>query len=79
VPDILDEIVARKRREVAVARDSVPLAVLEALVANEPDSVQLVTAAELADIDPGLDSFLDIDLPADLARLESRGIPASRP
>jgi hypothetical protein len=53
--------------------------VLEALVADEPDSVQLVTAAELADIDPGLDSFLDIDLPADLARLESRGIPASRP
>ena len=54
-------------------------AVLVALVADEPDSVQLVTAAELADIDPGLDSFLDIDLPADLARLESRGIPASRP
>jgi indole-3-glycerol phosphate synthase len=32
MPDILAEIVARKRREVAVARESVPLAVLEALL-----------------------------------------------
>ncbi len=32
MPDILDEIVARKRREVAVARESVPLAMLEALL-----------------------------------------------
>ena len=30
--DILDEIVTRKRREVAVARDRVPLAVLEAIL-----------------------------------------------
>jgi indole-3-glycerol phosphate synthase len=36
MPDILDEIVARKRREVAVARESVPLAVLEALVPHAP-------------------------------------------
>ena len=36
MPDILDEIVARKRREVAVARDSVPLAVLEAALASAP-------------------------------------------
>ena len=36
MPDILDVIVARKRREVAVARESVPLAVLEALVPNAP-------------------------------------------
>ena len=34
--DILAEIVARKRREVAVARDSVPLAVLEAALASAP-------------------------------------------
>ncbi len=34
--DILAEIVARKRREVAVARESVPLAVLEALVPSAP-------------------------------------------
>lgn len=33
---ILDEIVARKRREVAVARERVPLAVLEALVPHAP-------------------------------------------
>lgn len=32
MPNILEDIVARKRREVAVARESVPLAVLEALV-----------------------------------------------
>jgi indole-3-glycerol phosphate synthase len=32
MPDILAEIVARKRREVAVARESVPLAMLEALL-----------------------------------------------
>lgn len=34
--DILAEIVARKRREVAVTRASVPLAVLEAVVASAP-------------------------------------------
>ena len=36
MPDILDEIVARKRREVVVARDRVPLAVLEAMVRTAP-------------------------------------------
>lgn len=36
MPDILAEIVTRKRREVAVARESVPLAVLEAAVASAP-------------------------------------------
>jgi indole-3-glycerol phosphate synthase len=36
MPDILDEIVTRKRREVSVARESVPLAVLEALVPTAP-------------------------------------------
>ncbi len=34
--NILENIVARKRREVAVARQSVPLAVLEALVPSAP-------------------------------------------
>ena len=33
---ILDEIVVRKRREVAVARAGVPLAVLEAVVESAP-------------------------------------------
>jgi indole-3-glycerol phosphate synthase len=36
MPDILAEIVARKRREVAVARESVPLAVLEAALPAAP-------------------------------------------
>jgi indole-3-glycerol phosphate synthase len=36
MPNILEDIVARKRREVAVARESVPLAVLEAIVPNAP-------------------------------------------
>jgi indole-3-glycerol phosphate synthase len=36
MPDILAEIVARKRREVAVARESVPLAVLEDAVPAAP-------------------------------------------
>jgi indole-3-glycerol phosphate synthase len=36
MPDILAEIVTRKRREVAVARESVPLAVLEARVHDAP-------------------------------------------
>jgi indole-3-glycerol phosphate synthase len=36
MPDILAEIVARKRREVSVARESVPLAVLEAMLSQAP-------------------------------------------
>jgi hypothetical protein len=41
--------------------------------------VRFVTPEEMMAIDPELDSFLDIDTPADLARLESRGIPPSWP
>ncbi len=36
MPNILEDIVARKRREVAVARESVPLAVLESHVSDSP-------------------------------------------
>ena len=56
-----------------------PRAVLEDLVAREPEAVRVVTTEELGAIDPDLDSFLDLDTPADLVRLESRGIPPSWP
>jgi molybdopterin-guanine dinucleotide biosynthesis protein A len=56
-----------------------PRAVLDDLVARQPDAVRFVTPEEMMAIDPELDSFLDIDTPADLARLESRGIPPSWP
>jgi molybdopterin-guanine dinucleotide biosynthesis protein A len=56
-----------------------PRAVLDDLVARQPDAVRFVTPEEIMVIDPELDSFLDIDTPADLARLESRGIPPSWP
>jgi molybdopterin-guanine dinucleotide biosynthesis protein A len=56
-----------------------PRAVLDDLVARQPDAVRFVTPEEIMAIDPELDSFLDIDTPADLARLESRGIPPSWP
>jgi molybdopterin-guanine dinucleotide biosynthesis protein A len=53
-------------------------AVLADLLARQPATVRFVTADELAVVDPGLESFLDIDTPEDLARLETRGIPPSR-
>jgi molybdopterin-guanine dinucleotide biosynthesis protein A len=56
-----------------------PRAVLDDLVARQPDAVRFMTPEALMAIDPDLDSFLDIDTPADLARLESRGIPPSWP
>ena len=56
-----------------------PRAVLDELVAQHPATVRFVTVDELAAVDPGLESFLDIDTPADLARLKSRGIPPSWP
>jgi len=56
-----------------------PRAVLDDLVARQPDAVRVVTPEEIMVIDPELDSFLDIDTPADLVRLESRGIPPSWP
>ncbi|MFM8734402.1 MAG: molybdenum cofactor guanylyltransferase [Pirellulales bacterium] len=55
-----------------------PRRVLADLLA-EAAPVRLVAAAEFADIDPGLTSFLDLDTPADMTRLEAAGIPPSRP
>jgi molybdopterin-guanine dinucleotide biosynthesis protein A len=56
-----------------------PRAVLDDLAAREPEAVRVVTPEELRPLDPDLDSFLDLDTPADLLRLESRGIPPSWP
>ena len=52
---------------------------LVALEAETPRRVERVTAAEIARLDPTGDSMLDIDTPADLARLLRRGIPPSAP
>lgn len=52
-------------------------AVLDDLVARRPEAVRTVAEDELAALDPGLRSFLDIDTPEDLARLDPRGIPPS--
>lgn len=54
-----------------------PRAVLDDLAAREPAAVRLMPEADLAVADQALDSFLDLDVPADLPRLESRGIPPS--
>lgn len=56
-----------------------PRAVLDDLVDRQPAAVRFVTPEALTAIDPDLDSFLDLDTPTDLARLESRGIPPSWP
>lgn len=53
-------------------------ALLDRLTAREAAAVRLVAAAEIAAVDPGLGSFLDIDTPEDLARLEAHGFPSSR-
>lgn len=55
-----------------------PRAVVAELVARDPAAVRLVSPEALRDVDPELESFLDLDTPEDLARLESRGIPPSR-
>jgi len=56
-----------------------PRAVLDDLVARQPQAVRFVMPETLVAIDPDLDSFLDLDTPADILRLESRGIPPSWP
>lgn len=71
------ELAASITRLAAAGRG--PRAVVDDLVAREPGAVRVVTSEELEAIDPDLDSFLDLDTPADLARLESRGIPPSWP
>lgn len=70
--DLADEIRAR------AAAGCGPRAVLERLVAHDASDVRFVAPDELEAVDRGLASFLDIDTPDDLARLETRGIPPSR-
>jgi len=70
--DLLAEI------EAAVAAGvSSPRAVLAAVAAADPRAVVQLDASRFRNIDPDLESFLDIDTPDDLARLESRPIPPS--
>jgi molybdopterin-guanine dinucleotide biosynthesis protein A len=47
------------------------------LHSESPAAVEQVSMAELACVDPALESFMDIDTPADLARLVARGISPS--
>jgi len=57
-----------------------PRAMLAACAAADPHAVRQVTEAELRAVDPGLESFADIDTPADLERLRatwSASIPPS--
>jgi len=61
-----------------VARGGGPRRLLDDLAGRQPAAVRLVTAGELAGIDAGLDSFVDIDTPEDLVRLQTRGFPPSR-
>lgn len=63
--------------EAAAAAGGGPRGVLERLAADEPAAVRRVDEAEIASIAGGLDSFLDLDTPEDLLRIESRGIPPS--
>lgn len=64
--------------EAAVAAGvSSPRAVLAAVAAADPRGVFMLDEERLRGVDPGLESFLDIDTPGDLVRLASRANPAS--
>lgn len=80
-PQVLASVVALDLVEdvTAAAAEGVGLrSVVERLREQQPAAVRLVTADEVVKVDPGLESFFDVDTPADLARLEARGIPSSR-
>lgn len=53
--------------------------VAAALERDEPGAVRHVDAAAWGDVDPGLESFRDVDTPADLDRLRAAGFPPSPP
>jgi molybdopterin-guanine dinucleotide biosynthesis protein A len=79
-PQVLVAVVALDLAEVIAAHAAVghgPRAVLDDLLSREPATVRLVAAEDLVAVDPGLDSFVDLDAPDDLVWLESRGIPPS--
>jgi molybdopterin-guanine dinucleotide biosynthesis protein A len=80
-PQVLASVVAIDLMETIAAEAAVGgglRAVLEHLRDRQPATVRLVGPDELARIDSGLESFVDIDTPEDLARLEAREIPPSR-
>lgn len=80
-PQVLTAVVAcdlAMEIDVVLAGGGGPRRLLEELAARQPDAVRLVTARELAGVDAGLESFVDVDTPEDLARVEARGFPPSR-
>ena len=72
-PQVLVSAVATSLRErlgqAIAAGERSPRAMLAACAAADPQAVRQVTEADLRAVDPGLDSFADIDTPADLERL----------
>lgn len=83
-PQVLVSAVATSLRErlgqAIAAGERSPRAMLAACAAADPQAVRQVTEADLRAVDPGLDSFADIDTPADLERLRatwSASIPPS--
>lgn len=54
-----------------------PQAVLATLAAADPGAVCVLDEARVRGVDPGLDSFRDVDTPADLLRLATPLNPAS--
>jgi len=81
VPQVLVSVYACDLGEsirIHAAAGDGPRAMVAELVARNPAAVRFVGHEVLAEVDPRLESFLDVDTPADLARLETRGIPPSR-
>jgi len=80
VPEVLVAVIAADlldsvRSHAAMGHG--PRAVVADLAARDPAAVRLVSPEALVELDPELESFLDIDTPEDLVRLETRGIPPS--
>lgn len=70
--DLLAEIAPR------AASGLGPRHLLAELAERQPAAVRFVTAEEIAAVDADLDSFVDVDTPEELARLETRRFPPSR-
>lgn len=56
-----------------------PRDVLATLAASDPGAVRFLAEAELVAVDPALDSFADVDTPADLVRLGADRSPSIPP
>ena len=70
----------RERLAQAIAAGATsPRRVLAAVAASRPGAVQEVSEAELVVVDPALASFVDVDTPADLARLRAAAPPPFPP